>query len=298
MSDKLSELIDSTAHGKLSTADKAKYDPQDDGTYKLTGDPTPAADTGVALPLFANTKELTDVPDEVRKYYEDLGDDKFQLRGFEDTTALKNALGHVRAEKELIKDKLKKFDGYDADEYKRLQGVEEKVKKEAELARSDFDKQFTDASEQYKSEIKLRDEKIAKQAEDLERALVDGQAALDIAAAGGSPELLLPHIRDHVKVKEVNGRHRALVIGDDGNPRLKQGATQTTDYLPLSDYVAELKEQKQFAGAFVGTGASGGGATPPSGAVDGNAPATVSRDDLKAIGLHSKSIAAGHTKVV
>jgi hypothetical protein len=299
MTDKLSPLVDGTTFSTLTTADQAKYESQKDGTYKLTGDPTPAADVGVALPLFANPKELGELPEDLHKYYEQLEDDKFQLRGFEDTTALKNALGHVRAERDLERDKLKKFEGYDADEYKRLQAVEDKVKKQAEIDRTEFDRQFTEASEQYKGQIKLLEEKIGKQAADLERALIDGQATRDIVSAGGSPELLLPHVRDHMKVQEVNGQHKALIIGEDGTPRLKKGATQTTDYLPLSDWIEELKENKQFAGAFAGTGASGGGATPPSGTgVEGNAPATVSKDDLKAIGQWNKSIAAGHTKVV
>ena len=300
MADKLSPLADGTTFAALPTADQAKYEPQTDGTYKLTGDPTPAPppDSSVALPLFASVAELKTVPEDVQKYYEQVEDNKYQLRGFEDTSALKNALGHVRAERDMEREKLKKYDGFDADEFKRLQVVEEKVKKDAELARSDFDRQFTEASEQYKTEIKLRDEKIAVQNADLQQALIDTQATIDIAAAGGSPQLLLPHIRAHTEIREVNGRHRALVIGDDGTPRLRKGATQGTDHLPLADYIAELKEDKQFAGAFAGTGASGGGATPPSGAVDGAAPATVSKHDPKAIGIHSKSIASGHTKVV
>ncbi len=296
--DKLSELVDGNTFSGLTANDQNKYERQDDGTYKLTGDPTPSDDVGANLPLFVNEKELAEVDEPIRKYYEKLEDGRFQLRGFEDVHALKNAIGRIKVERDLLKTEAGKFDGFDAGELERLKEVEAKVKKESELARTDFDKQFTDASEQYKNEIQVRDTRITKLSTDLEKALIDNEATRHIADADGTPDLLLPHVRDVAEIREVNGHHRAVIIGDDGSPRLKVGATKANDFLPLSDYIDELKERPHFAGAFRGSGASGGGATNTKGDVSGDAPATVSRNDLKGIGIHSKSIAKGTTKVV
>lgn len=298
MADKLSKIIDGTEFSRLSTADQAKYERQDDGTYKLMGDPTPSADVGLALPLFANPDELTKLGEPMRKYYEEVQDGKFQLRGFEDVTALKNAVGHVRSERDLAREKLKAFEGFTAEEYQRLKEVEAKVKKEAELQRSEFDRQFTEASEQYKKMISDRDDRIKRMSRDLDSALIERQAAIDINAASGSTELLLPHIRSRAEVREIEGRHIAVILGEDGNPRLKKGANKATDFLPIRDYVEELKEDRRFAGAFSGTGTSGSGATPPGATRPGDVPATVSRGDMRAIGEHAESIAKGLTKVV
>jgi hypothetical protein len=197
----------------------------------------------------------------------------------------------------MAREKLAKFDGFDADELTRLKQVSADLKKESELQRSEFDKQFTEAAEGYKSQIKLEQDEKAVLRRDLQEALIDKQAAIDVNNHGGSAELLLPHISKRAEMRQVDGRNVAVILGEDGKPRLRKGATQATDFLPISEYVEELKEDERFAVAFPSSGASGGGATPP-GPTNSGAPATVSKHDLKAIGLHADSIAKGETKVV
>jgi hypothetical protein len=297
----LDKLIDGTVFSALPKADQEKYDAQDDGTYKLVGDPTPAVpedQINPTLSVVVDKVGFEKLSEPVRPFYEPQEDGTMRLRGFEDTRALKNALGRVRAERDQGKEKLKEFEGYDPGELARLRAVEEKVKREAELTRSEFDRQFTEASDQYKAQIELLAGQNEVYKRDLNRALVDNQAVMDITTRGGKAAWLLPHIKDHTEMREVDGRHVAVVIGDDGKPRLKKGATQTTDFLPIADYVDELKEHPEFEDAFRGTGATGGGATNNRTAAQGTAPATVSKQDLKAIGLHADSIAKGLTKVV
>jgi len=305
--EKLDQLIDSTALGKLPEADRAKYQAQEDGTYKLVGDPTPAVKDEGALPLYVQTDELGKLPDVLRGFYTDKWEDvdgkpgdpgRWKLRGYEDTAALKNAVGHVRAERDMIRDKLKKYEGFDPDEFKRLKDMQSRLERERDLQRTEFDKQFTEASEQYKTEIKLREAEIDRLRTNLQKALIDRQAAIDISAAGGSPDLLLPHIRDRAKVHEVDGQYIAVVLGEDNKPRLRKGATRATDFLPIGEYIEELRDDKRFAGAFAGTGSSGSGATRGRDADYSGAPATISKHDLKAFGENVESIAAGKTKVV
>lgn len=306
---KLSELVDGTTLLNLPAADRAKYQEQTDGTFKLVGDPTPSAETDEKqLALVIKSRDYEALPDEFKPYYTNkyadldgnpVKDGTFKLRGFEDTTALKNALGHVKAERDLVRDKLKEYDGFDATELKSLREMSVKLKKDQELQRSEFDRQFTEAAEQYKTEIQLQKKENELLRRDLSEALIRKQAAIDVGRAGGTPELLLPHIEDHAEMRQVDGRNVAVVIGDDGKPRLRKGATQATDFLPIADYVEELRGDERFAGAFPASGASGGGATNRGQtAPSGDAPATVSKHDLKAIGLHADSIAAGKTKVV
>jgi len=207
-------------------------------------------------------------------------------------------VGHVRGERDILRDKLKAFDGFDADELARLRAEQKKIETEKDLERTNFEKQYAEVTETYKTEAKLKDDRIGALERDLTESLIENQAARDITLAGGSAELLLPHVKNHTQMREIDGRNMAVVIGDDGKPRLKKGATIATDFLPIADYVEELKEDRRFAGAFSGSGASGGGATNSGGVTSTGAPATVSKQDLKAIGKYADSIAKGDTKVV
>ena len=306
---KLDQLIDSHTLGRLPEADQAKYQKQDDGTYKLVGDPNPTVRDEGALPLFVDTDHLAGMPDVLKGYYTDKWTDingkpgeegRWKLRGHEDVTALKNAYGRVKAQLETVETKAKRYEdaGIDPDEFKRLKDMRERLEREKEVQRSEFDKQFTEASEQYKTEIKVRDDQIQKLQANLQRALINEKASIDIAAADGSPDLLLPHIQSRAQVQEVDGRYIAVVLGDDGKPRLKKGAQKATDFLPIREYVEELREDERFAGAFRGTGSSGSGATKGRDADHSGAPATVSKNDPKAIGIYADAIAAGKTRVV
>jgi hypothetical protein len=299
MAEKLSQLVDATGLAKLAQADQAKYEQAEDGTYKLVGDATPASEADPTLPAVLDEAGFKALPEAVQPFYETQEDGSFKLRGHEDVRALKNTVGHVRGERDILRDKLKAFEGFDADELKRLRAEQGKIEKEKELERSEFERQYAEVTEQYKTEAQLKEDRIVALERDLTEALIERQAALDISQAGGSAELLLPHVKNHTQMREIDGRNRAVVIGDDGKPRLKKGATKATDFLPIADYVEELKEDRRFAGAFSGSGASGGGATNSGGGVTSTgAPATVSKQDLKAIGKWSKSIAKGDTKVV
>jgi hypothetical protein len=281
MAEKLSQLVDATGLAKLAQADQAKYEQAEDGTYKLVGDPTPASDADPTLPAVLDEAGFKALPEAVQPFYETQED------------------GSFKGERDILRDKLKAFEGFDADELKRLRAEQGKIEKEKELERSEFERQYAEVTEQYKTEAQLKEDRIVALERDLTEALIERQAALDISQAGGSAELLLPHVKNHTQMREIDGRNRAVVIGDDGKPRLKKGATKATDFLPIADYVEELKEDRRFAGAFSGSGASGGGATNSGGGVTSTgAPATVSKQDLKAIGKWSKSIAKGDTKVV
>ena len=303
----LDQLVDGTKLRTLPAADQTKYQEQPDGTYKLIGDATPSAETDAKqFRLILNKTDYQALPDELKPYYMDkytdvdgkpVEDGTYKLRGYEDTNALKNALGHVRAERDMAREKLKEFDGFDAEELKRLQKVSADLAQEKELQRSNFDKQFTEAAEQYKTEIKLRDERNATLKRDLEHALIDNQAEMDIKAHGGKTKMLLPHVTKHVEVREIEGRHVAVVVGDDGKPRLRKGATKATDFLPITEYIEELREDPEFASAFSSSGASGGGATKTGQTTDG-APATISKHDLQSFGANAEAIAKGKTKVV
>lgn len=304
---KLSKLIDATVHRGLAAADQAKYEPQDDGYYKLVGEDTPAGDKDQALPLLVKADALEELPDNVRTYYDDAWKDVdgnagpegvFKLRGFEDTAPLKNALGRERAERALAKEKLERFEKMNVDpgELTELREMKDRLERENQLARTQFDKQFTEAADQYKNEIKVREDKVTVLERDLRKALIDDRAGMEVRLAGGTEEYLMPWIKDNSEVRLVDGKHTAVILGEDGGPRLKKGADKATDFLSYAEYVDELKQSEKWAAAFAGAGASGSGSEPGKPG-DTDAPAVIPSSDMQAIGIHAESIAKGKTKV-
>jgi hypothetical protein len=107
----------------------------------------------------------------------------------------------------------------------------------------------------------------------------------------------MPWIKSKSEVRLVNDQHLAVILGEDGAPRLKKGADKATDFLTIGEYVAELKDTDKWATAFSGAGASGAGTEPGQTGGEGDAPAVIPRSDMKAIGIHAESIAKGKTKV-
>lgn len=305
---KLSKLIDATTHRGLAAADQAKYQLQDDGHYQLVGDDTPAGDIDKSLPLFVKGDELDQLPDNVRVYYDqdwmDVdgkpgGEGVLKLRGFEDTSPLKNAYNRMKAERNLDKEKLERFENLnvDPDELVKLREMSQRLAQEKDLARSTFDKQFAEAADSYKSEIKVRDENILTLQKDLRKALIDDRAAMEVKLAGGTEEYLMPWIKSNSEVRLVDGTYRAVILGEDGGPRLKKGADKATDFLSYAEYVDELKQTEKWSAAFQGAGSSGAGTEPGRLAGETDAPAVVPKSDMRAIGVHAESIAKGKTKV-
>src|SRR6185295_13735277 len=110
-------------------------------------------------------------------------------------------------------------------------------------------------------EIKKREDRISALTGALENHLVGSEAIRAIAEEKGEPELLLHHVRAHVKMVEKDGKFTHQVVGPDGTPRVDgQG-----NPISIKALVVELKKEPKFARAFDGVGHSGSGARPGGG---------------------------------
>jgi hypothetical protein len=95
--------------------------------------------------------------------------------------------------------------------------------------------------------------------EQLYRHLVVNAATAACLEAKGDAELLLPFIKQTVKVVEEDNEFKVLVVDAEGNRRFS-GVTGAP--LTLTDLVAEMKVNKKYAKLFESEAPSGGG-TPP-----------------------------------
>ena len=200
-------------------------------------------------------KEWQALPADKQDMYTQDGD-KYLLDD-DGAEALKSALDRALEREKELKASLAAFDGIDPSKHKELVEAATKLQRQRDLDEKNFDKVLGEEREKMGKEVAMREQRIARLQASLERALVDAEATREIAAQGGNPTLLLPAMRPAIKVREIGEQHIAVVLDPKGEPRLKPDARSTDDFLPIRDYVAELKGNVEYAGAFKGTGSSG-----------------------------------------
>lgn len=113
-------------------------------------------------------------------------------------------------------------------------------------------------------EIGKHSETISTLTKQLEGALIEQAAIAAITNKDirGNPVLLLPTIRAMSKLVTTDDGTASVEIVDPktGNPRMNDAA----DPMSYSELLKEMREDSNYAAAFEGTGASGGGLPPKS----------------------------------
>lgn len=202
----------------------------------------------------------------------------FEAETIVETAGLKKALDAERKAKADYEKTLKGFEGIDPDEAKRLKAEAEQIAADKLKSKGDWEtreKQLKDQlaaelkkhQDQYTGEITKREEEAKRLRGSLEQHLIEAQATAAIAAAGGVPELLLPHVKSAVRVVEENGQFVARVIGADGQPRI---ASVKGDPFTIGHLVEEMKSNAIFGRAFAASTAGGSGASNGTNGSGGN----------------------------
>lgn len=239
-------------------------------------------------------EKIEDVPESLREHYVPSDDGKFRLDGVEDTSGLKSALEKERQERKSSKEALARFKDIDPEKYFEMATALEKIETDRLAKKGDYEKMLGQVTDKHKTELEARDKESGRLRSALEKNLIDAEATRAIAGAKGAPELLLPHVRQHVKVVEEDGEFVARVVGKDGTPRIggADGSLMTIEQL-----VAEMRNSDIYGRAFEGTGASGSGASN-SGARGGQK--TISRADFNKLDPAERASIArdGKTQIV
>lgn len=212
------------------------------------------------------TVDSLDGLDDAQKAFYVEKDGRFTLDvdGMEDTSGLKSALEKERRQAKELARKVSKWESLG----KSDEEIAELVKKAEEAALSEaerkgeWDKLRQQMNDKHATELKAREDAVAKMRTTLERHLIDAAATSAIAAEKGVPALLLPHVQRHVRVIEQDGEFVAQVVNEKGDPRVNGKG----EPLAISDLVAEMKQSEIFGRAFEGSGQSGSGKQPASNA--------------------------------
>lgn len=178
--------------------------------------------------------------------------------GLDDAEGLKTALNKERnlrqaaeSEASSLKGQLEKLKDIDPAKYTELVAMEEDLRTKGK----GWEKMKEQLNASHQTELAKRDERIKSLSQTLENELITSAAAAEIEKAGGSPLLLLPHVKSRAKLVEENGKHHVRLFDEKGDPLIdNQGA-----YLTLSGFVNQLKTMEGYGTAFKGSGSSGGG---------------------------------------
>lgn len=202
---------------------------------------------------------LDTIPEAQRSLYKADGEKfRLDLDGYEDPAGLKSALDKERkAAKDAIgMAKAWKELGKTPEEIQELLAAQAQAERDKLVKGGEWDKLKGQMTEQHQAELAKREEANKGLRGQLERHLVDAAGVAAIAAAKGSAELLLPHVKSRVKVIEENGEFTVRVVDVTGNPRVNGKG----EFLSINDLVGEMRQNEVFAPAFMAPSASGGGA--------------------------------------
>ncbi len=246
------------------------------------------------MKLKGRVKSLDEVAESFRGLYEQDGD-WFYLKEYEpeDTAGLKSALEKEREERRRAKESLDKFKDVDPEKYRELlrsQEDSERKKLESKGAWEALEKQLLD---KHSKEMESRDTRIKTLTGALEKRLIDAEATTAIASAKGVPQLLLPHVRQSIKVFEEDGEFVAKVVDSKGNPRI--GDAKGTP-MTISQLVDEIKQSDVYGRAFEASGAGGSGATNQNGG-GANGVRAIKAGDRDALNANIAEIASGKVVV-
>lgn len=206
----------------------ALYDEQEDGTFRLSQDPkvksAVAAITGLNQALVAARGET-----EAAKKTKSV--DLSPLADFGDTP-------------EKIKE-----------------AIEAKIKALSEGGKVNVDKIKQEIAASFAKDHEAKDKRIGALHSQLTAMLVDGAALTAVTEAKGVPDLLLPLLRNQVRVAEKDGKFVVNVV-DAQNEIRYSGVTGQP--MTIKELVAEMKGNQTFGRAFESEAANGAGTRPGS----------------------------------
>ncbi|NBW17560.1 MAG: hypothetical protein EBR82_57250 [Caulobacteraceae bacterium] len=192
----------------------------------------------------------------------------FQAELAHEVGGLKKALETERKQKAEAEKRLKGFEGVDVDQYQKLMAERDEIEaKQAQKAgdwvsreeqlKKQLQADLAKREGHYTAEIQGRDAKIALMQSALERSLITAEATSAISALKGTPELLLPHVMQRVRIFEEDGDYTVKVLDAQGQPRIAdvKGTPFTIKHL-----VEEMRNDPVFGRAFEASGTGGSGA--------------------------------------
>lgn len=169
----------------------------------------------------------------------------------DDATELQNALQTKTEELRKARERIDALKDIDPEKHHELLEAAAKAERDKDLERGNYEKLLEQDRAAHQSELAKRDEGLTKLRNQLEESLVDGELTRAIATyPGARPKLLMPAARAKVALREIGGKLRSVIVDEKGEARLKPGAKAVDDYMTPADLIAEMRNDKEYAGGF------------------------------------------------
>lgn len=201
----------------------------------------------------------------------------------DDIQALRGTVTNIKNENRSIKGRLSQYSEFDGlgltiEEVKQLKQARDDAATQRAKDEGDFTALKDQMETNHQNEINTYKSRETKLLGTVQKLLVDDAARAVLAEKDveGNPTLLLPLIRDRVKVTETDDGFLLEVLREDGVPMLNSQNKAAS----LKDLFLEMKGREEFAGAFKGSGQSGGGAPTGQGGQGGGAPGSMKRSEM------------------
>lgn len=254
------------------------------------------------MALKAVLDSLDGVDESVAQFYEQGDDGKFRLAldGVESHPAVLGLVENrnkVLDERKKLADQLKRLEGIDPDEYTELKkqfAEQEQRKLEQKGEWEKLREQMQKKHEEDVAKLNAQRENVMQK---LRKVLVDNEATKVITSEDfkGNPTLLLPHIRDRVRVDESGDDFNVIVLQADGQTPLIADASGSP--ASIKDLISEMREDPSFGQAFAASGATGTGSQNRGGQPSPLSPGRLAKGDDDGFIANLEEIAAGKVQV-
>lgn len=211
-----------------------------------------------------------------------------------ETEGLKRSQKELLAEKKAAQAKLAALpEGFDPEEFKALKAEKEARERKKATDEGDFKSLEAQLVTKYETQIQAEQAEKKRYAAAMERHLVDSALAQELAKHSDSPKLLMPHLRSHLKVMEVDGEFVARIVDAAGNVRIGKG--QGSSPMTIAEFAEEARSNAEYGPLFRGSGSSGGGASKSASSAGGQS--VIPAGDNVAFIANVDNIAKGKAKV-
>lgn len=252
---------------------------------------------------FTAVDSIDKVPEQFRSIYKQDDDGKFIVddtyKGIvEAVTGLNRALKAARAEAKAktpvdlspLAEYGKTPEEIKANITAKLKELQDELAKGGE-AKLNLDKIRQELAEAHAKELEKANKRNEALQNQLYSLLVENAATAAVVELKGIPELLLPFIKQQVKVVEEEGQFNVYVVDSSGDRRYSGVTGQP---MTIKELVAEMKANEKFGRLFESEAPVGGGMPPRGGSTPPRQPSRVlSATEKIAIGLAKGQFKSG-----
>ncbi|HEX7048648.1 MAG TPA: hypothetical protein VF188_00430 [Longimicrobiales bacterium] len=245
--------------------------------------------------LKAVLTSLDGVDETVKGFYTRADDGRYVLNvsGVDEMPAvvgLKRAKNELLDEKKQLQAKLEAFGDLTPEKVEELRKAAEGKGASADKKVQELEAKLAEVSKAAQLEIQKAKDEAEKARQAYHNSFIEGEIVKALAEVKGSPKLLTDVMKRAVQVKEQDGKLAVVVLGKDGQPRIKDSQGNP---FGLVDLAMELREDPEYGRAFEPSGKTGSGAPADGGSRrDGNV-VTFDRNDPLAWGQYVDQVVKG-----